>query len=90
LIVDSIIFKSSTAYSNENEGIAINNKIAQGINVQTISKKVLCWIFVGNKKVLSNEKILFCKLVLLKLPKTNSIIKKVTNITIQIRKNMIS
>jgi hypothetical protein len=41
-MVDSMIFKSSTAYNNENEGIAISNKIAQGINVQTISKKVLC------------------------------------------------
>jgi hypothetical protein len=37
-----MIFKSSTAYNKENEGIAINNKIPQGINVHTISKKVLC------------------------------------------------
>jgi hypothetical protein len=84
------MFKSSTAYSKENDGIAISNKIPQGINVQTISRKVLCWILVGNKIVLSNERILFCISFLLKLPKTNSTIKKVTNITIQIKKNIIS
>jgi hypothetical protein len=43
----SIIFKSSTAYNKENEGIAINNNIKQGINVQIISKKVLCCILLG-------------------------------------------
>jgi len=41
-MVLSIIFKSSTAYSNEKDGIAINNKIPHGINVQIISKVVLC------------------------------------------------
>jgi hypothetical protein len=43
----SIIVKSSIAYNKENEGIAINNKIKQGIIVQAISKSVLCWILVG-------------------------------------------
>jgi hypothetical protein len=37
-----MIVKSSIAYNNENEGIAINNKITQGKSVQTISTKVLC------------------------------------------------
>jgi hypothetical protein len=36
------MFKSSTAYSSEKEGIAINNKTTQGIKVQIISKTVLC------------------------------------------------
>jgi len=42
LTVPSIIVKSSTAYNNEKEGIAINNKIIQGIKVQIISNLVLC------------------------------------------------
>jgi hypothetical protein len=37
-----MIFKSSTAYNNEKEGTAINNKIKQGTNVQIISRTVLC------------------------------------------------
>jgi hypothetical protein len=41
-MVLSIIFKSSTAYNNEKDGTAINNKTTQGIKVQTISKIVLC------------------------------------------------
>jgi hypothetical protein len=36
------MFKSSTAYNNEKDGTAINNKTAQGINVQIISNVVLC------------------------------------------------
>jgi len=39
-MVLSIILKSSIAYSKENEGIAINNKIKQGSKVQIISKRV--------------------------------------------------
>jgi len=46
-MVDSIIFKSSIAYNNVNDGIAINNKMPQGINVQTISNIVLCCTFGG-------------------------------------------
>ena len=44
----SIVLKSSTAYNKEKEGIAINNKIKQGVKVQIISKTVLCLHFVGN------------------------------------------
>jgi hypothetical protein len=36
------MFKSSTAYNSEKDGMAINNKTTQGIRVQTISKDVLC------------------------------------------------
>jgi len=42
LIVISGELNSSNAYSNENEGIAKNNKIILGIVVQTISKVTLC------------------------------------------------
>jgi hypothetical protein len=41
-MVVSIIFKSSTAYNKEKDGIAMNNKTKQGISVQIISNIVLC------------------------------------------------
>jgi len=41
------MFKSSTAYNKEKEGIAKNNKIILGIVVHTISKLILCVIGDG-------------------------------------------
>jgi hypothetical protein len=98
----SIIFKSSTAYNNENDGTAINNKTKHGINVQTISKTVLCCTVVG--KVSKLNTVVFCSFekfncsplktelssLTFKEPTTNSKIKKATKITIQIRKKLIS
>jgi hypothetical protein len=52
LIVPSITLKSSIIYNKEKDGIAINNKIKHGINVQIISRTVLCCTLVGNKKIL--------------------------------------
>jgi len=100
LIVLSIIFKSSTAYNKEKEGIAISNKTTQGTKVQTISKVVLCWIVVG--KISKDNTLLFCLFIKnlphkinpnslkLKVPTTNSKIKNETKTTIQIIKNIIS
>jgi F0F1-type ATP synthase assembly protein I len=41
------MFKSSMAYSKENDGSAIESNIQQGTTVHTVSSKVLCCIFGG-------------------------------------------
>jgi len=41
-MVASITFKSSIAYNNEKDGIAITKRIPHGIKVHTISIVVLC------------------------------------------------
>jgi hypothetical protein len=56
-----------------------------GINVQMTSNRVLCWIVVGNNKLLSLNVDLFIA-ILKELPKINSNNKKLTIITIRIKK----
>jgi hypothetical protein len=106
LIVLSIVVKLSIAYSNEKEGIAINNKIIHGIRVQIISKDVLCWQLTGNNSKLfliiflfekANRELLLIllenkfKISIILTPELIKLINKYeTKTTIQIKKNIIS